>query len=167
MTPLGWNHPFFFLFPFYLHTIGLPLCTTAKVHQHHTTEYHEGRQHLLPTERVHPHTNADGGGNDGLHIGVHAHQGRTDSLLPYRNKEIGNKCSTHNQVRQFEKKSIGECGVFERKYLTSCKWQGKECREQEYPLHERDHRIASDERFEQPQVKRETEAIGNDEEDTL
>ena len=68
-----------------------PLRTTAEVHHHDTTEDHEGCKNLLPTEGVHAETDTDGGGDDGLHVGIHADQGRTDALLPYRDKEIGDK----------------------------------------------------------------------------
>ena len=50
----------------------LPLCTTAEVYHHDTTEDHEGGKNLLPTEGVHAEADADGGGDDGLHVGVHA-----------------------------------------------------------------------------------------------
>ena len=49
-----------------------PLRTTAEIHHHDTTEDHEGGKNLLPTEGVHAQADADGGGDDGLHVGVHA-----------------------------------------------------------------------------------------------
>ena len=64
----------------------LPLRTTAEVHHHDTAEDHEGGKHLLPTEGVHAQADADGGGDDGLHVGVHAHERRAYAWLANGNE---------------------------------------------------------------------------------
>ena len=143
----------------------LPLRTTAEVHHHDTTEDHEGSKNLLPTEGVHAETDADGGGDDGLHVGIHADQGRADALLSYRDEEIGDEGGADDEVSKLGEEGAREGGIVDGGYLVAGKGKRHEGGEKEYPLHKRDHRIAGYERFEKPQVKRETEAIGDDEQD--
>lgn len=119
----------------------------------------------MPTEGIHAENDADGGGNDGLHVGVHAHKGRTDALLTYGDEEVGDKGGANDEVSQLRHVGGGEGAIIEGKDLLSCKRQGEKCGEKEYPLHERDHRIAGNQGLEQSQVERKTEAIGYDEED--
>ena len=141
------------------------LRTTAEVHHHDTAEDHEGGKNLLPTEGVHAETDTDGGGDDGLHVGIHADQGRTDALLPYRDKEIGDKSGTNDEISKLGKEGARESCIVDGSDLVSGKGKRHEGGEKEYPLHERDHWIARNERFEYTQVERETEAIGYDEQD--
>ena len=143
----------------------LPLRTTAEVYHHDTTEDHEGGKNLLPTEGVHAEADADGGGDDGLHVGVHADQGRTDTLLSYRDEEIGDEGGADDEVSKLGEESAREGGIVDGGYLVTGKGKRHEGGEKKYPLHERDHRIAGNEGFEKPQVERETEAIGYDEQD--
>lgn len=128
----------------------LPLRTTAEVHHHDTAEDHEGGKHLLPTEGVHAEADADGGGDDGLHVGVHADQGRADTFLSYRDEEIGDKGGTDDEVSKLGEESAREGGIVDSGYLVAGKGKRHEGGEKEYPLHERDHRIACNERFEKP-----------------
>lgn len=104
----------------------LPLRTTAEVHHHDTTEDHEGGKYLLPTKSVHAEADADGGGNDGLYVGVHADQGRTDTLLTYRDEEVGDKGGTNDEVSQLRKVCSRECAVIESEDFLACKREREE-----------------------------------------
>ena len=57
----------------------------------------------MPSKGVHAEANADGGGNDGLHIGVHAHQGGAYALLTNGDKEVSDEGCTHNEVGKLKK----------------------------------------------------------------
>ncbi len=149
----------------HLATNVLPLRTTAEVHHQDTAEDHEGGKHLLPTEGVHAEADADGGGNDGLHVGVHAHQRRSDALLTDGDEEVGDEGGADDEVSQFGKEGAREGGIVDGDNLMSGKGKRHEGGEKEYPFHERHHRIAGYEGFEDAQVERETEAVGYDEQD--
>ena len=128
----------------------LPLRTTAEVHHYDTTEDHEGGKNLLPTEGVHAEADADGGGDDGLHVGVHADQGGTNALLPYRDEEIGNEGGADDEVSKLREEGARKGGIVDRNYLVAGKGKRHKGGEKEYPLHERGHRITGNERFEKP-----------------
>ena len=75
----------------------------------------------MPTEGIHAKADADGGGNDGLHVGVHADQGRTDTLLTYRDEEIGDKGGANDEVSQLRNVCSRECAVIESEDFLACK----------------------------------------------
>ena len=83
-------------------------CTTAEVYKHDSAEDHEGGQYLLPTEGVHSQADADGGGDDGLHVGVHAYQCGTDALLTNGDEEVSDESGAHDEVGQLEQEGAGE-----------------------------------------------------------
>ena len=74
---------------------------SAIVYEHHTSEYHDAGQYLLPTERIHAYPNADGNSYDGLHVGVHAYQGRADTFLSQWKEEVGDEGGAHDEECQF------------------------------------------------------------------
>ena len=74
---------------------------SAIVDEYHTAKYHDAGQYFLPAERIHTYPNADGDGYDGLHVGIHAHQGRADAFLSQRDEEVGDEGGAHNQEGQF------------------------------------------------------------------
>ncbi len=142
------------------------LRTAAEVHHQDTAEDHQGGKHLLPTEGIHAEADADGGGNDGLHVGVHAYQRRADTFLPHGDEEVSDEGSADDEVSQFGKEGAREGGIVDGDNLMSGKGKRHEGGKKEYPLHERDHRIAGYEGFEEAQVERETETVCYDEQDT-
>ena len=125
-----------------------PLRTTAEVHHHDTAEDHEGSKNLLPTEGVHAKDDTDGGGDDGLHVGVHAHQCRTDALLTYRDKEVGDKGGTNNQECELTNIRWRQQGKVYIEKLNRREWQCHQRREEEYPLHKCNNRVFANQRFE-------------------
>ena len=93
----------------------------------------------MPTEGVHAEADADGGGNDGLHVRVHADQGWADALLSYRDEEIGDEGGADDEVSKLRKECAREGGIIDGGYLVAGKRKRHEGGEKEYPLHERDH----------------------------
>lgn len=78
----------------------LSFCGAATGYEGDASKYHCGGKDFLPTEGVHAYINAYGYGDDGLHVGVHAHKGRTDALLTYGDEEVGDKGGANDEVSQ-------------------------------------------------------------------
>lgn len=58
-------------------------------HQDHSADNQDGGEDFLPAEVVEADCDADDGGEDGLQVGVHAHEGGADALLAVGDEEIG------------------------------------------------------------------------------
>ena len=149
-----------------LHRI-LSFRTPAIIHHHHASEYHGSGQYLLPTQCIHSHPNADDDGNDGLHIAVHTHQGGADAFLSQRDEEVGDEGGADDEERQFRQIGARQQTVIEGNQFVYRQRQ-RECGGiQEYPLHKRDDRILGDDGLEQSQIKGETKAVGNHQQDAV
>ena len=64
-------------------------------------KYGYGSHNFLPTQCIHTHADTNDNGNKRLHIGVHTDKCWAQSLLPYRDKEIGYECGADNQETEF------------------------------------------------------------------
>lgn len=69
----------------------LSFCGAAAGYEDNASKYHCGGKDFLPAEGVHAYVDAYGYGNDGLHIGVHAHERRAYALLANGNEQIGDE----------------------------------------------------------------------------
>ena len=141
--------------------------TLTVIHHHHTPEYHQRCQHLLPSQGIHTDADTDHDGDDGLHIRVHANQRRTDALLPQWDEEIGDEGGAHDEERQFREISSREAARVKLHQFAVSPSPREGSGKKENPLHEGDDRILLDNRLEQPQIEREGQPVQHHEQDTL
>ena len=64
----------------------LSFCGAAAGYEDYTAKDHCGGKDFLPTEGVHAYVDADDNGDDGLHVGIHAHECRAYALLANGNE---------------------------------------------------------------------------------
>ena len=70
----------------------------ALIYNPNTSEYQNHGQTFFPIQMVQADDDADDGGDNGLDVVVHADQGGTQSFLPNRNQEIGDKRGENHHV---------------------------------------------------------------------
>ena len=126
----------------------------------------DGGEEFLPGEGVEADPDADGGGEDGLEVGVHADQGRAQAFLSERNQEVGNEGGEEDQVADFPADASRDGGEVGLQETPEREGQGQEQREEEHPLHEGHHVVLADQRAEKAQVQREAQAVDQQEHDT-
>ena len=85
---------------------GLWLCRgggTALVDNPHAGEDENHGDDLVPVHRVETDGNADDGGDDWLHVVVHAHEGGTQTFLPDGDQEVGDEGREEHHVGNLPK----------------------------------------------------------------
>lgn len=71
--------------------------TAAVTYEDNSGKDSDGREYFLPTKRIHSDINTDEYGDNGLYIGVHTDQSRTNTFLTEGNKKVGNERSTNDK----------------------------------------------------------------------
>lgn len=91
----------------------------AAGYEGYTAKDHCGGEDFLPTEGIHAYVDADDNGDDGLHVGVHAHKRWAYALLSNGNEQVGDKGGEDNEEREFEDECVRQCSIINRYYLAA------------------------------------------------
>ena len=108
---------------------------------------------------------ADDGGDDGLHIVVHANQSGSQAFLPDGDEEIRDESGKKHHERHLPQHAalhLSERNVYQ---VFDIEGNGHQHGEQEHPLHESDHIVFRDERAENAEVEGEGQAVDDHEDD--
>ncbi len=119
----------------------------------------EGGEEFLPGEDVETGDDAHDGGDDGLEIGIHAHQRGADALLAEWDEEVSDKGGEENEKSDFPEHVVRKRREIGRDQFPGGERQREQQREKEGPLHEGYHAIAGDELAEGTQVEGEAQAV--------
>ena len=126
--------------------------------QHHS-------QSLLPGEVIQTDDDADDGGDDGLHVVVHADQSGSQALLPDGDEEIGDKSGEEHHVGYLPRYAGFYLSQRDVNQTLDVERQRHQHGEQEHPLHEGDHVVFRDERTEDAEIKGEGERVDDGQHD--
>ena len=108
---------------------------------------------------------ADDGGDNGLHVVVHADQGRAQAFLSDGDEEISDESGEENHKSNLPRHAalyLSERYVYQ---VFDVKGYGHQHGKQEHPLHEGDHVVFRDERTENAEVEGEGQAVDDHEHD--
>ena len=124
-------------------------------------KYH--RYPLLPCEVVQTYDDADDGGDDGLHIVVHADQSGPQALLPDGDEEIrdeGGEKHHESHLPRHTTLNLSKRNVYQ---VFNIEGNGHQHGKQEHPLHEGDHIVFGDEWAEDAEIEGEGQAVDHHE----
>ena len=85
--------------------------STGSANKNNAANNKDRRKDLLPGEGIHACPDTYDGRNDGLEVGVHAHEGGPDELLAVRNEEVSHKGGEKNEVPYFPKHIPRDGGI--------------------------------------------------------
>ncbi len=125
-------------------------------------DQHHGNS-LLPCEVVQTDDDADDGGDDGLHVIVHADQGRPQAFLPDGDEEIRDEgCEKHHEshLPRHTTLNLSKRIVYQ---IFDIEGNGHKHGKQEHPLHEGDHIVFRDEWAENAEIEGESQAVDDHE----
>ena len=125
-------------------------------------DQHHG-QSLLPGEVVQTDDDADDGGDDGLHVVVHADQSGSQALLPDGDEEIGDKSGEEHHVGYLPRYAGFYLSQRDVNQTLDVERQRHQHGEQEHPLHEGNHVVFRDERTEDAEIKGKGQAVDDHE----
>ena len=132
-----------------------------------TCKNEQGGENFLPAEAVHTYAYADCGGNDGLNVRVHAHQGRAQLLLPVRYEIIAHKGGEKYQECEFEQNFRRNGTPVEMDQFTHSERKRHQSGEEKDPFHKGAHAVFTYQRLEYAQVQREAQAVDNEQQYSL
>ena len=146
--------------------MSLRCCRPALVDDPNAGEDQYHRYTLLPGKVVQTDDDADDGGDDGLHIIVHADQRGSQALLPDRDEEIGNESGKKHHERHLPQHAALNLAERYMGQALDVEGHGHQHGEQEHPLHKGDHVVFRDERAENAEIEGEGQAVDDHEDDT-
>ena len=126
-------------------------------------KYH--RYTLLPSEVVQTNDDADDGGDDGLHIVVHADQSGSQALLPDGDEEIRDESGEKHHKSNLPRHTALNLSKRYEYQVFDIEGNGHQHGEQEHPLHESDHIVFRDEWAEDAEIEGEGQAVDDHEDD--
>ena len=124
-------------------------------HQVNTGKYQSRRQQFLYRESVLPDSNGYYGGNNGLHIIVHADRSGTDVFQCHRDKHECDERGSKQQIKECAHLRYVESFPMEYGdvlHVRETKRSECQCGEQKHPFHHCHGRIVSGQRFGQDQI---------------
>ena len=135
----------------------------ALVNDPNTREDQHHGNGFLPSEVVQTYDDADDGGDDGLHIVVHADQRGSQALLPDGDEEIRDESGEKHHKSDLPRHRalyLSERNVYQ---VFDIEGNGHQHGKQEHPLHESDRIVFRDERAENAEIEGKGQAVDHHE----